>query len=275
MRGFAYLFIAAAYGDVFMDGQHAALGSDAHAKVTEVPEVSTFAKNVAALLERTEYRRCDKGDDLEDIYRLRYKSYRMTDMVSDIPQQMIHDELDEAPNCYKFGIYIDGALFSTLRIHHARWNSPQSPSTTVYGDILRPMMAAGSSFIDPSRFAADPEWSRIFPQIPYLTLRLAGMACFHFEAPYCLATIREEHAGFYKRIYCSEQIGEKRQYPGLNYPVILHRATVADIRERSFTRYPFFKSTALEQRMLFAKPRLGELAPLTVRPTAKYFSDAA
>ncbi|TIY07756.1 MAG: hypothetical protein E5V18_08880, partial [Mesorhizobium sp.] len=38
--------------------------------------MSSFARNVSAMLERTEYRRCDKGEDLEDIYRLRYKSYR-------------------------------------------------------------------------------------------------------------------------------------------------------------------------------------------------------
>ena len=196
-------------------------------------------------------------------------------MVPENPDHIVHDDLDEAPNCYKFGIYVDGVLVSTLRIHHACAATPQSPSTTVYGDILRPMMAKGMSFVDPSRFAADPDWSRVFPQIPYLTLRLAGMACFHFDAPYCLSTIREEHAGFYKRIYCSEKIGELRNYPGLNYPVVLYRADVNAIRERSFSRFPFFKSTPMEQRLMFGKPGEGELAPLTILPTAKYFLAAA
>lgn len=255
--------------------QQMALGKLAGAGKADAPEISSFARNILALLERTEYRRCDKGEDLEDIYRLRYKSYRLSDMVPENPDHIVHDDLDEAPNCYKFGIYVDGVLVSTLRIHHACAVTPQSPSTTVYGDILRPLMAKGLSFVDPSRFAADPDWSRVFPQIPYLTLRLAGMACFHFEAPYCLSTIREEHAGFYKRIYCSEQIGELRNYPGLNYPVVLYRADVAAIRERSFSRFPFFKSTAMEQRLMFGKPGRGELAPLTILPTAKYFRDAA
>ncbi|NGN44009.1 hypothetical protein G6N74_23360 [Mesorhizobium sp. CGMCC 1.15528] len=258
-----------------MTTQQTTAGEDASAEASGVSEMSTFARHVSALLERTEYRCCDKGEDLEDIYRLRYKSYRLSDMVPENPDHIIHDELDEAPNCYKFGVYVDGELISTLRIHHVCEATPQSPSNTVYGDILRPMLASGASFIDPSRFAADPDWSRVFPQIPYLTLRLAGMACFHFKAPYCLSTIREEHAGFYKRIYRSEQIGETRNYPGLNYQVVLYRADVAAIRERSFNRYPFFKSTAMEQRMLFAKPLHGELGPLTILPTAKYFRDAA
>ena len=55
--------------------------------------------------------------------------------------------------------------------------------------------------------------------------------------------------------------------------MVLYRATVAAIRERSFTRYPFFKSTPMEQRMLFGKVRTGELAPLTVLPTAKYMHE--
>jgi len=255
--------------------QKAIAADDVRARAMRAPEMSEFARKVSELLERTEYRRCDKGEDVEAIYRLRYKSYRLTDMVGDLPEQSIHDSLDDTSNCHKFGIYIDGELVSTLRLHHATRRHPISPSSTVYGDILMPMMAAGDSFIDPSRFAADPEWSRIYPQIPYLTLRLAGMACFHFDAPYCLSVIREEHAGFYKRIYKSQQIGEKRDYPGLNYPVVLYRASVHHIREQTFSRYPFFKSTAMEQRLLFDRPSHGELAPLTVLPTAKYFNDAA
>lgn len=237
--------------------------------------VSSFARNVAALLERTEYRRCDKGEDLESIYRLRYKSYRLSDMVSEQADHTIHDALDETDNCYKFGVYIDGILVSTLRIHHASAGLPASPSNLVYRDILAPKIAAGDSFIDPSRFAADPEWSRVYPQIPYLTLRLAGMACFHFDAPYCLSTIREEHAGFYRRIYYSEQIGGVRDYPGLNYQVVLYRADVNAIRDRSFARFPFFRSTPMEQRLMFGKTPYGELDPLTILPTAKYYRDAA
>ncbi|TKD45183.1 MAG: hypothetical protein E5W98_14495 [Mesorhizobium sp.] len=237
--------------------------------------MSSFARNVSAMLERTEYRRCDKGEDLEDIYRLRYKSYRSNDMVPDNENHTIHDELDEAPNVFRFGVYIDQELVSTLRIHHVTLATPMSPSTKAFSDIVMPMLAEGLSFICPSRFASDPDWSRVYPQIPYLTLRLAGMACFHFNAPYCLSTIREDHAGFYKRIYYSEKISEARAYPGVYNKVVLYRADVDAIRERSLSRFPFFRSTPMEQRMLFDMPNVGELAPLTILPTAKYFREAA
>lgn len=236
---------------------------------------SSFARNVMALMERTEYRRCEKGEDLEDIYRLRYKAYRAIDMVQPNASRTVVDDLDDLANCYRFGIYVDGRLISTIRIHHLTAALPQSAAMRAFPDIMMPRLDAGDTFIDPSRFAVDPEWSRVYPQIPYITLRLAGMACIWFAAPFCLSTTREEHAGFYRRIYRSEQIGPPRDYPGLNYKYVLSQADVEAIRERSFARFPFFRSTPMEQRLLFSKPGPGELAPLTILPTAKYLKDAA
>lgn len=236
---------------------------------------SRFIERVWELLERTEYRRCDGGEDLEDIYRLRYKSYRSNDMVPESQNGAIHDDLDDVANVHRFGVYVDQQLVSTLRIHVLDRKHTSGPSTSAFGDIVLPMIDQGLTFIDPSRFAADPEWSRVYPQIPYLTLRLAGMACFHFRAPYCLSTVREDHAGFYRRIYYSERIAEPRPYPGVYNRVVLYRADVNAIRERSFQRFPFFRSTETEQRLMFGPARMGEPAPLTILPTAKYLLHAA
>lgn len=238
--------------------------------------VSAFARGMFQLLERTEYRRCNKGEDLEDIYRLRYNAYRLADLVPENGAHQISDEYDDLPNCHRFGVYIDGRLISTIRIHAVTAEAPWSPSVSVYGDILTPRIEAGDRFIDPSRFAADPEWSRVYPQIPYLTLRLAGMACFHFNAPYCISMIRQDHEAFYKRIYRSRPIGEPRIYDGvINCFALLYQADVLAIREETFARFPFFKSTPMEQRLMFGAPPKGELAPLTILPTAKYYRDAA
>ncbi|HWK15485.1 MAG TPA: hypothetical protein VNS02_13890 [Rhizobiaceae bacterium] len=237
--------------------------------------MTAFTRSVYDVLSRTEYRRCDKGEDLEDIYRLRYKSYRRHGVVLDMESGSIHDDLDETDNVYRFGVYIDQQLVSTLRIHHLSAKHREGPSTQAFGDIVNPMIDAGDTFIDPSRFAADPDWSRIYPQIPYITLRLAGMACFYFNAPYCLSTIREDHASFYKRIYSSQPLAPARSYPGVTTRVALYRADVTAIREESFRRFPFFWSSQLEQRMMFAKPRAGELAPLTILPTAQTLPRAA
>jgi hypothetical protein len=238
--------------------------------------VTAFARNVLALLERTEYRRCDKGEELEDIYRLRYDAYKLSDLVPENPDQIVHDDYDDLPNCHRFGVYVDGRLVSTLRLHEVTRDTPWSPSMSVYGDLLMPRLEAGERFIDPSRFAADTEWSRIHPQIPYVTLRLAGMACFHFQAPYCICMIREDHAAFYKRVYKSRPIGEARPYEGvINCSALLYQADVLAIQEETFARFPFFWSSKMEQRLMFGPVTQGELGPLTILPTAKYLRRAA
>lgn len=237
---------------------------------------SAFVRSVFSLLERTEYRRCDRGEDLEDVYRLRYRAYRLNDLVPENADRMVMDEFDTLPNCHRFGIYVDGQLVSTIRLHDVCAATPYSPSTSVYPDILLPRLNAGDRFIDPSRFAADPEWSRLYPQLPYVTLRLAGMACFHFNAPFCISMIREDHVAFYKRIYQSRPIGDARPYGGvINCFALLYQADVLAIQDQTFARFPFFWSSRVEQRMMFGRPPQGELAPLTILPTAKYLRAAA
>jgi hypothetical protein len=251
------------------------LGTAAGEEGAHAPESPSFASKVFSLLEKVEYRRCDKGEDLEDIYRLRYKAYRWNDMVADDEHHVISDDLDEAPNVHRFGIYVDQRLLSTMRIHHVTAQYPMSTSTKAFGDIVQPMLAEGKTFVCMSRFASDPEWTRVYPQLAYVTLRLAGMACFYFNASYGLSTVREDHAGFYRRTYYSEQMSEARSYPGVVNRVVLFRTNAYANEARYYARFPFFRSTPMERRLLFKTPGAGELAPLTILPTAKYFREAA
>ena len=252
-------------------------GDAARFESIDAPEVvNAFTRNVFSVLERTEYRRVESGEDLESIYRLRYKSYRLNDLVPENAEGTVHDAFDDLPNCHRFGVYIDGNLVSTLRLHDVSRRTPWSPSMSVYPDVLMPRLLMGDRFVEPSRFAADPEWSRLYPQIPYLTLRLAGMACFHFNAPYCISMIREDHAAFYKRVYRSRPIGDARPYEGvINCFALLYQADVLAIQDETFARFPFFWSSPVEQRLLFGTTRKGDPAPLTVLPTAKYMRKAA
>ncbi|MCO5064923.1 MAG: hypothetical protein M9924_10990 [Rhizobiaceae bacterium] len=230
----------------------------------------TFSSHVEALLDRTEYRRSDRGDDREDIFRLRYKAYLANGIVTDSENHMLSDDLDDTPNAHLFGVFVDGRLLSTLRIHHVTADMPWSTSTRAFGDIVLPMLDEGLTFVCMSRFASDPEWTRHYPQLPFVTLRLAGMACLHFNVPYGLSTVREDHAGFYKRIYRSECISGPRPYPGVLSTVVLYRTDAHTDKEAFFSRFPFFRSTPMERRMLFAKPAMGEPEPLTILPTARF-----
>lgn len=237
--------------------------------------VSAFERNIATLMERIEYRRCDSGEDMEDIYRLRYRAYRLHGLVSDSGDQMIHDKLDEAPNCYRFGVFIDDALVSTVRVHHLSQATPFAPTMSVFDDVLRPRLLDGQTFIDPSRLAVDPDWTSSVRALPYITLRLAVIANAFFNTTSCLCMIRDEHQAFYQRIFGAVQVAAPRPYASVNVMAILYESDCATNMARTVERFPFFKSSQLEQRMLFAKPLQGELAPLTILPTSRYLSRAA
>jgi hypothetical protein len=236
---------------------------------------SAFTRTVLSLFDRLEYRFCDSGEDLEAIYRLRYNAYLQAGMVRPDASRMVTDSFDDLPNSYRFGVFFEGNLVSTLRLHHASASHPVSPSTEVFGDVLMDRVASGESFVDPSRFAADSEWSGTLRVLPYLTLRLAVVACQYFKPTYCLTAIKEEHAAFYHRIFRSERAAEPRLYPGLTMPVFLYQSKCSENMDSTIERFPFFGSTVFEQRLLFQRPKRGELAPLTILPTAKYLRDAA
>ena len=240
-----------------------------------VEPISGFARNVSRLLETIEYRRCESGEDLEAIYQLRYKAYRLYGFVPRLANRMVSDEVDDAVNCYRYGVFIDNRLVSTLRLHHITPQEPFGPVMTVFDDILGPRLDRGETFVNPSQFAADPEWTNVHRTLPYVTLRLAVMSNEYFKSTSCVCMIRDEHTAFYRRIFGSEQVGAARVYQPISVPLMLFDSDCATNLARTIDRFPFFKSTPLEQRMMFARPPRGELSPLTVLPTAKYLLDTA
>ena len=119
---------------------------------------------------------------------------------------------------------------------------------------------------------ADPDKAKRFPELPYLTLRLAYMACEYFNADLGLAIVRAEHQAFYRRVFLHETIAEPRMLPGLLKPVGLMAADFPALKEKVFERYPMMRSTAFERRMLFdraaatARPRRTSWSPRTTAP---------
>lgn len=237
---------------------------------------SAFDRNVAALMGRIEYRRCESGEDVEDIYRLRYKAYRTHGLVGDSTEGMIHDALDETPNCYRYGIFLDDELVSTVRLHHMTRDEPYAPTMSVFGDVIQPRLDQGESFIDPSRLAVDPSIGSAMRALPYITLRLAVIANTYFDTTSCLCMIRDEHQTFYQRVFASEAVAGPRPYSSVNVLAILYESNIARNMTSLVNRFPFFWSTQMERRLLFSKPQQGETGPLTIIPSTRYnFSAAA
>lgn len=233
------------------------------AKPEEGSTNSRFAGTLLDLLDRVRYRRVDPREQFDPVYRLRYEAYRREDFIPVNSQRLTRDEFDDLPNCHCFGVYIDGQLASSLRFHVVTPDNPNSPCMSVWPDVLRPLLDDGSNFIDPGRFTADFDLSLAFPALPYLTLRLAAMACEYFPVRYCMSAVRPEHTAFYKRVFGARPLGEQRSYANLSFPMQLYTADVPVIRDRVADRYPFFMSRPEERDALFGtqNPDLSAIAP--------------
>ncbi|SDN84876.1 hypothetical protein [Afipia sp. GAS231] len=231
-------------------------------------EASTTATGRSSdWLNQADYRLATTPEEKDEIYRLRYRAYLREGAVRPSADQRVVDSYEDAPNAWTFGVYFNGELYSSIRISVLTSEWRLSPSVELFGDVLHPELDKGRIFIDSTRFVADPDKARNFPELPYVTVRLGSMAGVYFNADYGLAIVRPEHQAFYRRVFLQETWCEPRLYPGLVKPVGLMAAHLPTVREPVLARYPFLRSTAFERRMLFERP--GQQQP-SQDPTASY-----
>lgn len=232
-------------------------------------KITGFSAGVMRFLESIEYRRVDNADDLEDVARIRYKAFTMVGLA---PQngELLIDELDFKPNAHVMGIFFDEQLVSTIRVHHVTSAQRDSVAVSHFPDVMNPMLDAGQTFIDPVRFAADPDIMREYPALPYLTLRVATMATDYFHTDYCLSVIKPNHRAFYKRIFNSHPLVEPRFFPKYDSNIELHASNAHVELQKIYDRFPFFNSQLCERRLMFAPRQELFMPPLTIRPTARY-----
>jgi hypothetical protein len=214
---------------------------------------SNFFQNALALLERIDYRRADSPEEKDAIYRLRYDAYLREGMVPAHPSRRVTDKYDAS--AWNFGLFIDGKLASSLRINVGNRENREIPGMQVFSEYLTPMFEAGKTIVDPTRFVADYAATREYPALAYLTARLGWLAGDFFNADIILSACRVEHQAFYKRIFGHKAVCEGRQYPTLIKPISLMVLDFPAMRDRVHERYPFFRSTVFERRMLFERFR--------------------
>jgi hypothetical protein len=214
---------------------------------------SSLSDRIAQLLRRVDYRRADSPDEREAIFRLRYAAYLREGEIGPILSKRFADSVDDEPNTFNFGVYIDGVLAGAIRLSVTMPGGARLPAIAVFEDVLTPQFQAGKTFVDPSKFVADYASSKRYPELPYIILRIAWVAMAYFKADLMLGAIRVEHRPFYKRVWGCRLICPPRPYPGLFTPVCLVTVDYAAVQDEVHRRYPFFQSNFLEQKLLFER----------------------
>jgi hypothetical protein len=230
----------------------------------------------SGLFDRVDYRLIETPEERDSVYLLRYRAYLHGGLILPSESRRVSDCYDDAPNVWIFGVYVDGELCSSIRIHVLTSEWRMSYSTELYSDVLHSRLDRGEVFVDPARLAADPEKAKQFPELPYVTLRLAYLACDHFNADTGLAMVRPDHQAFYRRVFLHEPIAEPRAFPGWHtMKTSLMASDFRTLRERVLARFPIMRSSAFERRMLFdhGSPHRALLRPVLV--SAPLSPDAA
>jgi N-acyl-L-homoserine lactone synthetase len=212
-----------------------------------------LVERLAALVARVECRRADSPEEREAIFRLRYQAYLREGAIAANPSGRFTDADDDTDNAYIFGLYVDGELASSLRLHIASKDHPDFPSLHVFPDILQPRLDAGRVILDFTRFVADERLSRLHRGLPYATLRPCMLAAEYFHADDMLAAVRIEHQAFYHRAFNHQPLCAPRPYPQLTKPISLMSLDFPTAARELYRRYPFFLSTERERQMLFQR----------------------
>jgi N-acyl-L-homoserine lactone synthetase len=205
------------------------------------------------LLDRIDYRLAETEIDRDAIYRLRYAAYLNEGAIEPNSERRVTDRFDNLSNSWVFGVYHEGELTSSIRISVATPEHPETPSMDVFPDLLKPQLARGKVLVDPTRFVADPSRAKRFPELPYMTLRLAYVACSYFNADFGLASVRTEHQAFYRKVFLHQPLSQPREYPGLTKPICLMAVDYPSMRDKVFARYPYLRSSYFERRKLFER----------------------
>jgi hypothetical protein len=219
------------------------------------------------LLDQSDYRVITGDEGREAVFRLRYEAYLHEGAILPNFARQLSDHYDDLDNTTIFGLFVDGDLASTIRVHVATTDYPEFPAMPSFPDALGPALAAGKVIVEASRHATARAYSQTFSQLmPFMTIRMTWLAAEYFGADLYIAAVRKEHQAFYKRVFDGEVVCDPRPYNQLIKPLSLMTCDYRAQRDSVHHRYPIFRSSEFERRMLIGQqaavsPRIGEARP--------------
>ncbi len=187
----------------------------------------------------------------KEIYKLRYRCYRKDDLIDKSSNEVFSDEYDECKNVLNYALYVNGELIGAIRLHFLTSDAQSSPSLVAFEREITPWLSAGKRIIDPTRFVLDASALKIFKKAPVYLLRIPFMAACHYAADIALASVRDRHMSFYKRVLYYEKVADPHPYPGLKIPLGLMSVSYPEKNALVTTRYSEFLSTTNERNRVF------------------------
>ncbi len=221
--------------------------------LSEPRNSSLFLTRVMETLDKVEYRRADTPEEKDAIFRARYEAYRREDSIPPNKTGLFSDELDESPNVWMIGVYIDGVMASTIRLHVASGPQHALPITEAFPDKILPLLQSGAVVIDVSRQTSRLEFVRAYPFLTLLTMRTTFIAEDYFDADYITVACKPEYQAAFRRLSGCVNWAPMRPYPRLAKPTLLMGHDCRANRHAMRERYPYLDTTPAMQRSLFGR----------------------
>jgi len=236
--------------------------------VSPASEPTSSVERQLELLDKADYRAIVSDEDREAVFRLRYQAYVREGAIDPDFSERLSDRYDDLDNTTIYGLFIEGELAASIRVAVATAEYSDFCSMPSFADVLQPYLEAGKVLIDPSRLVTDHRLSHRYPSLlPFLIIRVPWLVAARYEADIILATVRREHQAFYRRIFGCVPVCEPRPYLQLVKPLSLMTCDFPARRDWVHRRYPVFRSSEFERRMLVAEqalpesPRISEVEP--------------
>jgi hypothetical protein len=161
---------------------------------------------------KVEIVRAETERDFRAIGALRYKCYRAEGLINQNPEKIFLDEFDHVPGAEVYGVRLNDAFVSSIRLHVLRNDATRSATREAFSDILEPMIAAGKVLVDGARFVVDPSIGSARLSIAWQTLNICLRVADAIDADYGVAAVQLSHIKLYQKIYNFAQIAEPREY---------------------------------------------------------------
>ena len=228
---------------------------------------SSFNARADELLARIEYRRATSDAERDAIFRMRYEGYTREGGIEPNTSHRFTDPWDDTPNADLIGVYLEGRLAASVRIHVSSVED-DIPATEPYPDVMVPYLDQGLRLVDATRFVVDHSYATFVSQMPFLTLRAVAMAAEHYRAFGLVAAVRREHTVVYTRVTGHRALTGARAYPLLRRPLVCMFVETANLEKHPYVKHPFLRSTHEERERVFGspaahlRPRRGDAAAL-------------
>lgn len=219
-----------------------------------IPYPSGLSLKILNFLDDVSYEVMRTEDQLEDIFRLRHDTYKHAGYIHGNPDGRLRDELDLSPNVFNVAIRLSGVLVGCIRLHKMTSEFRDSCAIEVFPDEINPKLDAGAIIIDASRNCCDPSFASRSYGLPLAVLRASVMLSVHSNADWMLATCKQSHSSFFRRLMGGQHWhDEGKLYMGLDRETVIDLlATSSDFMKHSImTKQQYFLSTPEERASLF------------------------